>query len=228
LGAAVLHGLLLAAVAILAFVLEHAVRREATARAEAAARAELERALLAESHHRVKNSLQTVADLLLLGRPSTDVGVAFDRTADRIRAIAVVHHLLGDRRGRAVTAEELLRYVVRAAAPGTDVRVEADDVLLAPAQAQQLGVIVNELITNAVGHGRPPIRVRFTDSHPALLEVLNANPSDPTSTEGLGLRLVRQVTEHGLHGTFLLDHDADGHAHARVHFPLRSRAHPDR
>lgn len=228
LGAVALHGVLLAAAAVLALVLERVVRREAGARAEAAARAELEHALLAEAHHRVKNSLQTVADLLLLGRPATDDGIAFDHTAERIRAIAAVHHLLADRRGRAVTVAELLDDVVLAAAADVPVDVVADDVLLAPAQAQQLAVVANELIANAAGHGRPPLRVRFTVGDPARLEVSDAGSAVPFAGEGLGLRLVRQLTEHGLHGTFDLERDAAGRARALVRFPLVSHAHPHR
>jgi two-component sensor histidine kinase len=227
LGGVALHGVLLAAVAVLALVLERAVRREAGARAEAA-RAELEHALLAEAHHRVKNSLQTVADLLLLGRPASGDGAAFDSTAERIRAIAAVHRLLADRCGRAVTAAELLDRVARAAAVDTPVALDADDVLLAPAQAQQLAVIANELIANAARHGRPPISVRFAGGDPARLEVHDAGTAGVLPADGLGLRLVRQVTEHGLHGTFVFDREPDGRARARVRFPLLSHARADR
>ena len=52
-----------------ALVLARAIRREAAAHTQAAARAELERTLAKEANHRIKNDLQTVADLLLLGRP---------------------------------------------------------------------------------------------------------------------------------------------------------------
>lgn len=228
LGAVALRGVLLCAVAVLALILDRAVRREAAARAQAAARAELEHALLAESHHRVKNSLQTVADLLLLSRPGNGDGDGFDRTAERIRAIAAVHHLLADRRGRAVTAAELLHGIARAAAPDTPCTIKADDVLLAPAQAQQLGIVANELIANAARHGRPPISVRLTLGDHARLDVHDAGGATARPPEGLGLRLVRQVTEHGLHGSFTLAHDPDGGSHAHVRFPLVDHARPDR
>lgn len=229
LGGIALHGVLLCAVAVLALVLDHAVRREAAARAQAAARADLEHALLAEAHHRVKNSLQTVSDLLLLSRPGDGGGDGFERTAERIRAIAAVHDLLADRGGRAVTAEALLHSVAYAAAPDTPLDIQADDVLLAPAQAQQLGIVANELITNAARHGHPPIAVRFTGGDPARLDVHDAGPAAPRRhDENLGLRLVRQVTEHGLHGTFMLDPDPDGSTHAHVRFPLASHARADR
>lgn len=227
-GGVALHGVLLAGVAVLALILERAVRREATARADANARAELEHALLAESHHRVKNSLQTVADLLLLGRPAGADGAAFDRTAERIRAIAAVHHLLAGRGGRAVTAAELLDGVTRGAASDLAVVLDADDVLLAPAQAQQLGIVANELIANAVDHGSPPIHVRFKAGDPARLDVLDAGVVGPPAREGMGLRLVRQVTEHGLRGSFDLSPDGDGRCHAAVRFPLVGNARADR
>ncbi|HEY6887223.1 MAG TPA: hypothetical protein VI300_05560, partial [Solirubrobacter sp.] len=75
-----LHVVLLTASVILAVALARGTRRSAAAAARAEAQAELEQALLAESHHRIKNSLQTVADLLLLGRPEDDgaSAAAFD------------------------------------------------------------------------------------------------------------------------------------------------------
>jgi two-component sensor histidine kinase len=156
-----LAALLLSASVLLALALARATRANAAAAARAAAQAELEQALLAESHHRIKNSLQTVADLLLLGRPGDGEGAeAFDATAARIRSIAAVHHLLAGERGGTVASDQLLRTVVEAlAAPGDDVLVVSDELRLASAQAQQLGVIANELIANALRHGGPPVTV---------------------------------------------------------------------
>lgn len=227
LGGMALHAMLLAGVAVLVLVLARAVRREATARAEAAARAELEQALLAESHHRVKNSLQTVADLLLLGRPADEDGAVFDRTAERIRAIAAVHHLMAGRRGRAVAAAELLDGVLRAAATATPIVLDVDDVFLVPAQAQQVGVVANELIANAVDHGSPPVHVSFKGGDPACLEVSDAGVAGTAIREGLGLRLVRQVTEHGLGGSFALAREPGGRRQAAVRFPLVGHARAD-
>src|SRR5262249_11174261 len=147
-----------------ALALARATRRTAAAAARAAAQAELEQALLAESHHRIKNSLQTVADLLLLGRPEDETSAeAFDATAARIRSIAAVHHLLAGERGGTVSADELLRTVVVASAtPGEEVVVVSDDIRLAAEQAQQIGIITNELVANAVRHGSAPITVTLS------------------------------------------------------------------
>lgn len=243
-----LHVVLLAASVLLAISLARATREHAAAAARAAAAAELEQALLAEAHHRVKNSLQTVADLLLLGRPEGEAGAeAFDATAARIRSIAAVHHLLAGQRGGTVAADELLRTVVAASASGAEeVVVVSDELLLASAQAQQLGVIANELVANALRHGRAPVTVLLAHGGMAgagavRLEVRDGgvltaggegaagageSAAHPPSS-GLGLTLVRQIAERGLGGSFALEPRPDGSTNAVLRFNVGD-AHPDR
>src|SRR4051812_21626015 len=76
---------------------------------QAAREAELRRRLSAEAHHRVKNSLQGVADLLYLARAGQDEEAGLERAAARIRSIAAVHELLGRDGGESVAVDELLR-----------------------------------------------------------------------------------------------------------------------
>lgn len=254
-----LHAVLMIASVILALALARATRRSAAAAAHAAAAAELEQALLAESHHRIKNSLQTVADLLLLGRPEDAAsGEAFDATAARIRSIAAVHHLLAGERGGTVAAGQLLRTVVSASAsPSDGVVVVSDELRLHAAQAQQLGVIANELVANALRHGGPPVTVVLARAEgPAAvrLEVRDggrgaavpttSSPGSPAggapaavaapettasaAPSGLGLTLVRQIAERGLGGSFSLDSGGDGSTTAVLRFNVADDAHPDR
>lgn len=223
-----LHAVLLVASVILALALARATRRSAEAAARAAAAAELEQALLAEAHHRIKNSLQTVADLLLLGRPPDGAGAAaFDATASRIRSISEVHNLLADERGRTVAVDELLRTVV-AASPAGDVTVDSDDLRLHSAQAQQLAMIAGELVANAVRHGEPPVTVTLARGDEVLLTVRDAGRGAPAGTGGLGLTLVRQIAERGLGGSFALGTAADGTTAALLRFNVDDDAHPDR
>jgi two-component sensor histidine kinase len=227
-----LHAVLLIASVILAVALARGTRRSAAAAARAAAAAELEQALLAEAHHRIKNSLQTVADLLLLGRPEeVTSAAAFDATAARIRSIAAVHHLLAGERGGTVAADELLRTVVAA----EDVTLVSDDVRLHSAQAQQLAMIAGELLTNALRHGGPPVTGALARRDGEVtLTVRDAGrdgpvePVEPAGTSGLGLTLVRQIAERGLGGGFTLDTGADGSTTARLRFNVDDDAHPDR
>jgi len=216
-GQVALRVLLLLAATLLALALAQLTSREAAARAELHARAELERTLLAEAHHRVKNSLQTVADLLLLARPE-EHGAAFDVTAERIRAIALVHRLLASSgRGADVDASELLEQITRALAPDATVRARA--VRLEPDAAQQLGVVANELIANAVQHGRPPIEVSLAGegADALVLRVHDGGSGAGGAAPGLGLQLVERIVAQGLHGEFALASGGDG-TEARVAF----------
>jgi len=222
-GEVALRGGLLAAATMLALALADLTRRTAAARAELHDRAELERVLLAEAHHRVKNSLQTVADLLLLGRPTGLAGRAFDETANRIHAIADVHRLLAEQRGSPIEASALLEIVTRGLAP--QARMQAVDLRLDATCAQHVGIVANELIANAVEHGQAPIDVELRHDKEFVLSVhdrgLGANGAQP----GLGLQLVQRVVEQGLHGSFTLQHCADGGTEALVTFdPARSCA----
>jgi two-component sensor histidine kinase len=216
---------LLAAATLLTIVLGRLTRREAARHARASARAELEHALLAESHHRVKNSLQTVADLLLLGRPAGPDAGAFDDTAERIRAIAAVHDLLGDERGGRIRADALLAAVAATAAVRT--RIDADPLDLEPACAQRLAIVVNELLTNAARHGRPPISVALRGPEPIVVSVRDAGPGPNGGRPGLGLQLVHQVVDQALQGRFTLERE-DGVTVAEVRFFPSADADPRR
>jgi len=224
---AVLHAVLLAGAAILAALLSSTARRQTRARAAAIRRAELEGAMLAEGHHRVKNSLQVVADLLLLGRPDDDGGAAFDQAAARIRSIAAVHDALAARSGGRVPADVLLRAVADAADPDATT-LDVAPVELPFQRAQHLGVVVNELLTNAHRHGAAPVAVRLrTEDDEAVLEVRDGGPGPSASawaSPGLGLRLVRQVVGSGLDGSL----ERDGTGAVVVRFHVGDDAHPGR
>ncbi len=217
-GAVVLRAVLLAGAAMLAVGLADLNRRTAAAQAELRERAELERLLLAEAHHRVKNSLQTVADLLLLGRPEGPDGHVFDETADRIRAIAVVHRLLVDGRGADVSAAELIDLVAHGVAP--DAEVSAVDVRLDANQAQYVGMVANELIANATQHGSPPIQVdleRELDGG-LVLAVRDHGDGPNGHASGLGLQLVERIVDQSLGGRFTVEHTAEGMTEAKITF----------
>lgn len=220
-GQIALRAVLLGAATMLALVLAELTRRATTARAELRDRAELERVMLAEAHHRVKNSLQTVSDLLLLGRPAGPAGKPFDETANRIRAIAVVHRLLAENRGAQIEAAALLEIVTRSLAPRA--RVQAVELRLDATCAQHVGIVANELIANAVEHGRPPIDVELRHDDHLVLSVRDHGNGVNGAEPNLGLQLVHRVVDQGLHGSFSLHRLANGATEARVTF---DPAHP--
>jgi two-component sensor histidine kinase len=218
-GATAMRLALVAAAVAVALVLARTIRREAAAHKRAAARAELERTLAREANHRIKNDLQAAADLLLLGRPDGTDGAAFEDTAARIRSIATVHRLLTEAEDR-VDGGTLIRSIT-ASAP-FPVAVEADALAFDAATAQKLGIVANELVTNALRHGAPPIVVRLDGGAQTRLRVDDGGVGGERGA-GFGLSLVERMVEHGLAGRFELRPLGGGGTRAEVVFPTVTR-----
>ena len=210
---------LVAAAVAAVLVLARTIRREAAAHERAAASAELERALATEANHRIKNNLQTAADLLLLGRPHGGDGRAFDDTAARIQSIATVHRLLAETNG-GVDASALLNSIANGAP--VPIAVEAEAANLDASMAQRLGIVANELITNAFQHGALPITVRLDSGEQHRLRVDDCG-STAEGAKGLGLKLVQRMVEQGLRGRFALGPRPGGGTRAEVIFPAGPR-----
>jgi two-component sensor histidine kinase len=218
-GATAMRLALLAAAVTVVLALARRIRREAAAHKDAAVRAELERTLTTEANHRIKNNLQTAADLLLLGRPQGGDSRAFDDTAARIQSIATVHRLLTETHDP-VDATALLNSIADGAP--VPVAIEAEPAALDAATAQKLGIVANELITNAFQHGAPPIAVRLDSGERHRLRVDDCGDG-ADGAPGLGLQLVRRVVEHGLHGSFALTTRPGGGTRAEAVFPTEPR-----
>jgi two-component sensor histidine kinase len=210
-GATAMRLALVAATVAVALILVRTIRRET-------ARAELERTRAQEASHRVKNDLQTAADLLLLGRPEGTDGTAFDQTAVRIRSIATVHRLLTESDDRVDGAA--LLHGVTAGAP-VPVTIDAEPGPFDGATAQKLGLIANELVTNAFQHGAAPIVVHLTRGAQTRLCVDDGGHGI-TGPTGFGLDLVRRMAEQGLDGHFEL-RAQNGGTRAEVVFPSAAR-----
>jgi two-component sensor histidine kinase len=218
-GATAMRLSLVAAAVGVTLVLARTIRREAAAHKQAAARAELERRLATEANHRIKNNLQTVTDLLLLGRPENGDGRAFDEAAARIRSIATVHRLLTEAEDT-VDAGALLKSIAEGAP--VPVAVEAEPVALDAATAQKLGIVANELITNAFQHGASPIVVELGGGRRTRLRVDDGG-NGVEGAPGLGLELVRRMVEQGLRGRFELTALPGTGTRAEVVFPESPR-----
>jgi len=215
-GVTAMRTALVAAAVAVVLILARTITRESTARRAALGHAELERTLAAEANHRIKNNLQTVADLLLLDRPPGADGQAFEDSVARIHSIATLHRLLAENGQPTVEAPALLASIARSAP--VQVSVEAEELIFDSATAQKVGLVANELITNAVRHGAEPISVSLHGRAPIVLRVDDGGSRRPTP-DGLGLTLVRRIAEHGLGGELRLGARPDGGTRAEVSFP---------
>ena len=152
--------------------LRHAIERFGLLTKTALINVELERRigekdiLLSEIHHRVKNSLQVVSSLISLESDrirDDSVIQMLQNTQNRIRSMALIHQTLYQSKDFAnVDFHAFLQSFVPTLIQSYSVRpdliaveLEVDDVKLPIDAAIPCGLIVNELISNAMKHAFP-------------------------------------------------------------------------
>lgn len=174
-------------------------------------------ALLKEIHHRVKNNLQVISSMLnLQARRLRDreLASAFEESQQRIHTIALVHERLYQSRDLSnIGFDDYLKslvanimYAQNAGERGISADVEIAGISLPIQRAIPCGLIVNELITNAVKHAFPhgnggTIRVSMK-SVGDRIELVIADDGvglppglDLSKSDSLGLDLVHAFAE---------------------------------
>ncbi|WP_246032158.1 sensor histidine kinase [Leptospira fluminis] len=122
--------------------------------------------LLQEIHHRVKNNLQIVSGMLNLQNMYAQDGVAaeaLEKAQDRIRAMALIHDHLYQQGNFSTVAmnqylESLLNHLILSQAPpGNRIEFETEwnHIPIPMEKAIPCGLIVTELISNALKHAFP-------------------------------------------------------------------------
>lgn len=172
-----------------------------------------EQLLLKEVHHRVKNNLQVICSLLRLQSgylPDGPARLMFRKSEERVKCIALVHDKLCRSENFSQVSfheyvADLVRQLVRTYGINVDqVAVDLDSVQLSVDKAVPIGLILNELISNALQHGRSAdgtfsicVRVRRTaygieakvvDHGAGLPDII-----DPLAAKSLGLRVVQTL-----------------------------------
>jgi two-component sensor histidine kinase len=165
--------------------------------------------LLREVNHRVGNSLQIIASLLHLQASSStqeDVKAALTNAMGRVAAVAQVHRRLYTSHDlKSVLLNQYLDALLddlRRSAEGnrmSRLTLKAVQVEIDPDRAVAIGIIVNELVMNAVKYAYPdqagPIHVEVgADGNELILSIADNGvglgaKSDPRST-GMGQRIV--------------------------------------
>lgn len=199
--------------------------------------------LLQEVHHRVKNNLQLISSLLSLqaariAEPA--VAELFAESRNRVRSMALVHENLyrAGNFARVPMATHLGKLCAQLGQVyGLDearvrIHMQIDDIELSLGQAVSCGLIVNELVSNALKHAFPgeqrgsiTVRMHQTPHHGYALTVADTGiglPLDiePANAETLGLQLVEDLS-HQLRATLRVQRGAG------TSFAVEFRVEPD-
>ncbi len=202
---------------VLAGIVDITARKQAQRQLEMALQEKT--TLLNEVHHRVKNNLQVIISLLNMQSNYVTHAATRDVLQDsqaRVRSMALIHQLLYERHdfSRIDLGEYLERFCrLLLASFGSlvahielDLDAEQDKVFIELQRATPCGLLINELMTNALKHAYPQgkgvvyVRLTLNDHRDAHLIVSDHGVGMPESgrrsvTPSLGLQLVPLLAE---------------------------------
>ena len=195
--------------------------------------------LLQELTHRVKNSLQFIASMVMLEARSNDSGeakAALERVSHRITALGQLYSKLSkadtvEAVDAATYLDELCRDLIasvhKEGSTSIVLKTDIESELLPTDRAIPIGLIVNELVTNAVKYGFPgeakgtvTVTLKRVPGELRLTVTDNGQGLDPRRADsGLGRKLVDGFAQQ-LGGQVERKSDSQG---TTVHLILPSR-----
>jgi PAS domain S-box-containing protein len=179
---------------------------------------ELQRLLLHELNHRVKNTLATIQAIAAQTmRGARDLPSAREALDRRIRSMAQAHDLLTLRAWTGANLADVVNRALDAFTPA-QVNVAGDAIDVSPKHALALSLALHELATNATKYGAlscPEGRVSVQwDVQEGMLHLDWAEsggpPVVPPTHKGFGTRLLEELVTHDLGGDTKLAYDVSG------------------
>ncbi len=179
-------------------------------------------ALLDEANHRVKNNLAAIMGILAL-----ELQKSYDKEDDyqallrdllgRIQGMATVHSLLSDAKWSPLSLRRLIEEIIHAALSSSPIshRIKvyltapSDPILVAPRQATNLAILINELTTNSIKHAfhnrkqgviSVDIEMQEKNGKQITLHYHDNGPGWPDSvlngtSSGVGMRLMHLIAQ---------------------------------
>lgn len=211
------------------------------------------RRAISESHHRIKNNLQVLSaimDIQMAAGPETLPLSALQRLQQQVRSLAVLHDLLTleSKAGSALDTVPARAMMDRLLPLWQSVMGERRlvaqiaEARLTMKQASAFILLVNELLSNAVKHGKGDVAVNLAvdasrsqagdlveGQNIARLEVGDDGPGfpadfDPKQAASTGLELIESLARWDLRGEIAYENRVEGGARVVVRFPLSSSA----
>jgi two-component sensor histidine kinase len=162
------------------------------------------RLMAREIDHRVMNSLQFVSSLLTLQSRGLDACEAkrqLQNAARRVGAVARVHRHCYAHDAEEISCLDFLRRLCAdlSGITGRPVMVGGDQGDVPTTWIQPIGLIVNELVTNAAKHAEGRIEVAYTIARGRHeVRVCDEGPGvpagfDPEASQGLGMKVIKSL-----------------------------------
>jgi PAS domain S-box-containing protein len=197
---------------------------------------EHQRLLIAELDHRVKNVLARVAVVAMYTRQGSNTMDEFIEALDRrIQSMAVAHELLSQGHWQGVRLADIVRRQLAPYATDANTTIGGPDVTLTAAATEALGMVLQELVTNASKYGALSIpdgwvsvswECRNCGDAPTSLKIVwretGGPPVSPPTQYGYGTSLICDLIPHELGGTVDLAFSSDGVC-CTIEMPLQRR-----
>ncbi|RYE08611.1 MAG: hypothetical protein EOP22_12800 [Hyphomicrobiales bacterium] len=188
--------------------------------------------LFREIHHRVKNNLQSVASLLQMQPIPREIKA---NMGQRIAAMSAVHeHIYRSNNFSTVDVKGYLQTLIENIRAGQDPKVqvvtELEELSVDKDHGTPLGLILNEVVSNAFKHAFPDDRegavavhlIRLDETTGQLTIADNGVGFDPEQpAKGIGRRLITALTQQ-LGGTSHFESTAEG-SQFTLNFPIVSQ-----
>lgn len=198
--------------------------------------------LLQESHHRIKNNLQVIINLIYMQKmrlishdfTTEELNSVLDSVIERVKSIAVVHDMFstnklgqGNINLRVMTVKLLNMYRM------ADVKYETsmDDVGIPYSKATSIALVINELLSNCMKHAfqkeqtNKQVCLEFRQvGNEIVLKVQDNGVGMPADfaaeiSDSLGISIIRSILA-GMQGT--LEYTACGGTCAQARIPMSS------
>ena len=186
--------------------------------------------LIKEVHHRVKNNFQIVSSLLEIQSQGIEDEKALDMAnqgRNRIKSMALIHQKLYQNKNGLINFKEYIQTLIKEISSvynsnkNTETIIEMDELFFDVDTAIPLGLIANELVTNAYKYAfkekdngtlnikitkedNANYKLTISDNGNGFLEKININ-----KISSLGLRLVSRLTKQ-LHGKLSINDSKSG------------------
>jgi PAS domain S-box-containing protein len=183
--------------------------------------------LIDELNHRVKNVLATVQSIVWQAlRTSSDPKIIQQSIESRLVALSRSHDLLTRENWESAGLFDIISHALEPFEASDDraerITIAGDNIRFPPKSALALGIVFNELATNAVKYGAlandvGTLRINWqTVALPEGAQVLlrwqetGGLPLTPPSRKGFGSRVIERVLAHELEGKVEMDYRPDG------------------